>query len=269
MDVGYNYFMKVTFILLVAIIFSGCVWQKVESQSINLNPKSEIRNPKSKSPVLVELFTSEGCSSCPPADRALTFLEKQQPNSDAEIITLSLHVTYWDDLGWKDKFSSQMFTQRQEIYSQRFNLDSIYTPQMVIDGNYELVGSDLSRAQKLISESAKTQKAKVEIANADNKLKIRISEIPTHRDATVFLAIVEDNLISNVGNGENSGKKLEHNSVVHKLQAIGNINSQNNEYEGEYPLEFQANWKKEDLKIIVFVQENNSRKILGVISANV
>ena len=255
--------MKYTVILLVAIIFSGCVWQKVESQPLTQNPPSEIRNPKSKQPVLVELFTSEGCSSCPPADRALTFLEKQQPNSDAEIITLSLHVTYWDDLGWKDKFSSMLFTQRQELYSQRFNLDSMYTPQMVIDGNYELVGSDLTRAQKLISESAKNQKAKVEITNTDNKLKIKVSEIPTHKDATVYLAIVEDNLISNVGNGENSGKKLEHNSVVHTLQSIGSINSQNGEYEGEYPLQLQANWKKRDLKIIAFVQENNSRKILG------
>ena len=135
---------------------------------------------------------------------------------------------------------------------------------MVIDGNFELVGSDLTRAQKLISESAKTQKAKVEITNVDNKLKIKVSEIPTHKDASLYLAIVEDNLISNVGNGENSGKKLEHNSVVHTLQAIGNINSQNNEYEGEYPLQFQPNWKKGDLKMVVFVQENASRKILGV-----
>ena len=167
--------MKYTFVLLFAIFFSSCTWQKVESQPITQNPQSEIPNPKSKSPVLVELFTSEGCSSCPPADRALTFLEKQQPNSDAEIITLSLHVTYWDDLGWKDKFSSMLFTQRQELYSQRFNLDSIYTPQMVIDGNYELVGSDLTRAQKLISESAKNQKAKVEITNTNDKLKIKLS----------------------------------------------------------------------------------------------
>ena len=161
-----------------------------------------------------------------------------------------------------------MFTQRQELYSQRFNLDSIYTPQMVIDGNYELVGSDLTKAQKLVSEAAKTQKAKVEITRADNKLKINISEIPPHKDATVFLAIVEDNLISNIGNGENSGKKLEHNSVVHTLQAIGNINSQNNEYKGEYPFEVQSNWKRQDLKMVVFLQENNSRKILGVVSIN-
>ena len=257
-------FMKYTVILLIAIIFSGCAWQKVESQPIAQNPPSAIPNPKLKSPVLVELFTSEGCSSCPPADRALTFLEKQQPNSDAEIITLSLHVTYWDDLGWKDKFSSQMFTQRQELYSQRFNLDSIYTPQMVIDGNFELVGSDLTRAQKLISESAKTQKAKVEITNTNDKLKIKVSEIPMHKDASIYLAIVEDNLISNVGNGENSGKKLEHNSVVRSLQSVGSINQSKNDFETDFPLQFESAWKKENLKIIVFAQENQSRKILGV-----
>ena len=171
--------MKLIFVLLLfAVIFSGCTWQTVESQPVEQNPQSQIPNLKSKPPVLVELFTSEGCSSCPPADRALTFLEKQQPNSDAEIITLALHVTYWDDLGWKDIFSAPLFTQRQELYSQKFKLDSIYTPQMIVDGSYQFVGSDLTKAQKAISEAAKTQKAKVEITNVADSLKVRISEVP-------------------------------------------------------------------------------------------
>jgi hypothetical protein len=256
--------MKLTFVLLITVFFSGCAWQKVESRQSEQNPQPEITNSKSKQPVLVELFTSEGCSSCPSADRVITLLEKQQPNSDAEIITMSLHVTYWDDLGWKDTFSNALFTQRQENYSQRFNLDSIYTPQMVVDGNYQFVGSDLTNAQKAISEAAKTQKAKVEIINVEDKLKIKMSEIPTHKDATVYLAIAEDNLFSNVKRGENSGKLLEHTSVVRTLQAIGSINQQKNEFEMVYSLQIDSTWKKENLKIIVFAQDNQTRKILGV-----
>ncbi len=113
---------------------------------------------KRKSPVLVELFTSEGCSSCPPADRVLAQLETEQPNKNAEIITLALHVDYWDNLGWKDKFSSALYSQRQSVYGQALKLNQVYTPQMVVDGQKQFVGSNLSEANKAITESAKIRK---------------------------------------------------------------------------------------------------------------
>lgn len=260
--------MKLTLFLLILSILSACGSSKAEGRKPTGNQAPKI-DMAAKQPVLVELFTSEGCSSCPPADRNLTFLEKQQPNAEAEIITLAMHVTYWDELGWKDEFSSPLFTRRQEIYSRKFNLDSIYTPQMIVDGEYQFVGSDLTKAQKAISASAKNKKAPVELSETADKLKIKISELPEHRAASVYLAVVEDNLTSNVERGENSGKKLEHNSVVRELKALGLIDPQNSGYEAEIPLQFETGWKKENLKFIVFAQDNVSRKILGVNSFKV
>ncbi len=238
--------------------------QKVESQKRAENPQSEITNPQSKQLVLVELFTSEGCSSCPPADRNLAFLEKEQPSVQAEIITLAFHVDYWDRLGWKDVYSSPLFTQRQQFYSQKFKLDSIYTPQMIVDGKTEFIGSDSGKAAKAITESAKIQKGTVELSKNQDKLTIKIADLPEHENTTIYLAIAEDNLISNVARGENSGKRLEHQSVVRELKALGNLDSRQNSYEIETILQLNSNWKRENLKIIVFAQENGNRKILGV-----
>ena len=251
-------------VIFLFLIFSSCSMQKVESQKRAENPQSEITNPQSKQLVLVELFTSEGCSSCPPADRNLAFLEKEQPSVQAEIITLAFHVDYWDRLGWKDVYSSPLFTQRQQFYSQKFKLDSIYTPQMIVDGKTEFIGSDSGKAAKAITESAKIQKGTVELSKNQDKLTIKIADLPEHENTTIYLAIAEDNLISNVARGENSGKRLEHQSVVRELKALGNLDSRQNSYEIETILQLNSNWKRENLKIIVFAQENGNRKILGV-----
>src|SRR3954468_6648160 len=105
-------------------------------------------------PVLVELFTSEGCSSCPPADRFLMRLENEQPVPGAEIIVLGQHVDYWDQQGWRDRFSSSQYTERQNQYAESFGNDQVYTPEMVVDGRREFSGSDESKAFKAIAESA-------------------------------------------------------------------------------------------------------------------
>lgn len=224
----------------------------------------ETTNTKNKQPVLVELFTSEGCSSCPPADRVLAQLDKEQANPNAEIITLSLHVDYWDNIGWKDPFSSALYSQRQAAYGRALKLDSNYTPQMVVDGQTEFVGSNMSNANKAITENAKNIKANVELSNAENTLKVKISGIPTHENATVFLAVAEDNLATSVKGGENSGRKLEHSSVARELRSIGAVTAQQNSFTTETAVQLQPDWKKENLKLIVFVQDNISRKILGV-----
>jgi hypothetical protein len=256
--------MKSVVVFLFLIFSISCAVNTVESQKRAENPPAALPDPRSKQPVLVELFTSEGCSSCPPADRALAFLEKEQPYPEAEVITLALHVDYWDHLGWKDEFSAPLFTQRQEFYSQILKLDSTYTPQMIVDGRTEFVGSNLGKAAKAITEAAKIQKGKIEIGRREAGLAVKVADLPEHENSTVYLAITEDALVSNVARGENSGMKLEHQSVVRELRSIGLLTPAQKNADLEAALQPGQNWRPQNLKIVVFVQENSSRRILGV-----
>lgn len=262
--------MKLFIIFGLLTIFSGvfAYFQNDSNSDGNLenktNESAENVVAAVKQPVLVELYTSEGCFSCPPADKLLSFLNKEQPFAQADVITLELHVDYWDSHGWKDEFSSAIFSRRQDLYARALRINSTYTPQMIVDGRAEFIGSNLSKAQKAILDATKTPKAKIELARQKDSLKINISDMPEHQNATVFLAIAEDNLASNVRGGENSGKKLEHTSVVRELKSLGMLTPEQKNLEIEIILQTQPNWKTENLKLVVFVQENASRKILGV-----
>ena len=249
--------------LFLAVIFAACSFQTVEIQKLEHEKPNKTENQNKKSPVLVELYTSQGCSSCPPADNALAFLEKEQPFMQAEIITLALHVDYWNHLGWKDEFSSPLYSQRQNVYAQKLKLDSTYTPQMIVDGQIQLVGSDAGKASQAILEAAKTPKAKIETVLSGDVLKIKISDAPKHADASVFLAIAENNLASSVKRGENSGKNLSHTSVVRDLRPIGRLEAKSVDFELQTTVERNPQWKQNNLSYVVFVQENESRKIIA------
>jgi len=214
--------------------------------------------------VLVELFTSEGCSSCPPADKALTFLQTQQPVSGAGIITLAYHVDYWDRLGWKDRFSSAEYSQRQNDYSQRFTLDSIYTPQMIVDGTTEFVGSNLEKATGSIAGAATLDKAGVTAAVENGNIRVIIEKIQDHEAATVYLAVAEDRIATDVKSGENRGRRLEHSSVVRELQSIGTVRPETSSFNAEVPLPKNAEWATPNLRYVIFVQENVNRKVIAV-----
>lgn len=263
--------MKRIFIFGIAaaiFTFLGCGSQSettvAQTRQAKPNQITKPTDAKIKTPVLVELFTSEGCSSCPPADRVLARLEKEQPSADAEIITLALHVDYWNSLGWKDEFSQKQFSERQNGYAERFKLDSIYTPQMIVDGQTQFVGSNLDTANKAVGDAAKALKAVIEISNADDKLKIKISDIDAHDDSYVWLAIAEDDLKTDVKRGENGGKTLDHISVARELKLLGTIAATDKIFETETDVQFDSKWKRENLKFIVFVQGKNSKRIFGV-----
>ncbi|HSK74664.1 MAG TPA: DUF1223 domain-containing protein, partial [Pyrinomonadaceae bacterium] len=252
----YNNFMKSVFYIFTLIL--------ILSSTISAQPfESRKSSSSSKQPVLLELFTSQGCIRCPPANRNLAFFEKEQPFADVEIITLALHVDYWDNPQWKDEFSSRLFTRRQEIYSMQFKLDGTFTPQMVVDGETHFVGSNLEEAKKAIAKAAKKEKPQVELNLIEDKLKIKIPNLPKHAVSTLFLAITESNLKSK-GSGGNSVKLLEHGSIVRELRSLGWVQPQDESIEMETFLQLQPDWKRENLKFVVFVQENYSRKILTV-----
>jgi hypothetical protein len=185
-----------------------------------------------RSTVIVELFTSEGCSSCPPADEVLARLERTQPVEGAEIIALGEHVDYWNYIGWSDPFSSPVFSQRQGAYAEAFGRDGNYTPQMVVDGRAEFVGSNWNKAVAAIANAARAPKADVQISPARKasgaiSLQVRASNLPavTASDTVdLLLAITESDLSSNVTRGENTGRRLNHRTVVRYLRSRAKIN---------------------------------------------
>ena len=174
-------------------------------------------------PVLVELFTSEGCSDCPPADRLLEELDTKQPISGAEAIVLSEHVTYWNHQGWTDPFSLDEIDLRQKDYGNRFNLDSVYTPQAVIDGTAQLVGNNGPGMQNAIEHAASAPKKPLTIADArwDNKAVTFSVHASADSGARLVAALAADGTGPKVTGGENSGKTLHHVAVVRTIKDFG------------------------------------------------
>lgn len=181
-------------------------------------------------PVLVELFTSEGCSSCPPADELLKKLDRAQPVAGAQIIVLSEHVDYWDDLGWRDPYSSHAYSERQDAYAARFGLNTVYTPQMVVDGRFETVGSDERRAIQEIEDAARSEKTAVGLSlerrGKGVQVEVNVSALPATVDsnsADVMLAFADERDESSVRGGENGGRTLVHVAVLRGMKRIGAV----------------------------------------------
>jgi len=230
----------------------------------------------SRRPVVVELFTSEGCSSCPPADEFLEKLDRTQPVGGAQIIVLSEHVDYWNDDGWRDPFSSHAYSERQDAYASRFHLNTVYTPQMVIDGRFETVGSLESRALQLIQSAAQADKTKIGITigsftTAPGRAltaKVDTSTLPADADissAEVLLAVADESDESQVRAGENNGRTLTHTAVLRRLDLLGKINKSKG-YSGVAKIAEAKGGKA--LRIIVIVQAPNAR-IWGAASERV
>ena len=241
--------------------------------------RSSTTGDSAPTPVLVELFTSEGCSSCPPADRLLGILETSQPVRGADIIVLSEHVDYWDRLGWKDRFSSPEYSQRQRTYSRSLG-SGAYTPQMVVDGTEEFIGSDARAARNIIAHLAQNPKADVNVrllpaakkSPARNvSLEIEINGFPKAFSAepfAVMLAISENGLETAVRRGENSGRHIKHRGVVRQLKTIGRISPKNPEkFSTVAKVMLDPGWNRENLRAVVFVQGERSGRVAGVVAA--
>ena len=246
---------------IAVILFSGILGAAILSRS------SESTSSANRVPVVVELFTSEGCSSCPPADALLRKFDAQ-PFPASELIVLSEHVDYWNHIGWTDPYSSHAYSERQSAYGDRLHLDGVYTPQMIVDGAHEFVGSNADDAQKAIAKATGNSKIAVRITDAKlegDTLHVHIEAGPLPmgaRSADVVLIAALNHVESQVAAGENSGRRLTHVAVVRALKMAGSI-APGQAFSQDVAVKLEKRTDAADLRAIALVQEPGPGKILG------
>jgi hypothetical protein len=244
--------------ILLAVVTAGMCWRFV----------GHVRaaSPEARKPVLVELFTSEGCSSCPPADALLQSIDREQSIPGAQVIVLSEHVDYWDHDGWRDPFSSHEMTARQEAYAARFSQDSAYTPEAVIDGAKGLVGSDRRGLTGAIEEAAQRPKTEIQIT-AEERTGGAVTAnvaVPSLPRADLYAVLADDHDQSSVGGGENSGRRLTHVAVARVIQKVGSLG---NGFSGQVRVALLEHSQARTLRLVVFAQERGTGRILGAAEA--
>ncbi|MGP8243181.1 MAG: DUF1223 domain-containing protein [Bryobacteraceae bacterium] len=212
-------------------------------------------------PVLVELFTSEGCSSCPPADALLARLDRSQPVPGAEIIVLEEHVDYWNHDGWTDPFSSAEFSRRQERYAEQFGISGAYTPQMVVDGSSQLNGSEGRGALSAIGAAARTEKLTVRVLRAAGGVRVKVD--PGKHGGEVYLALAQNAASSRVLHGENRGRSLQHVAIVRRLSRIGSFKSR-----AGFARDVPLSAGESEYRVIAFVQDSGPGHVWGAALLN-
>ena len=239
----------------------------------------------SPAPVLVELFTSEGCSSCPPADALLQQLDRWQPVAGVQLIVLSEHVDYWNHDGWTDPYSSHFFTERQNGYSEHFRLATVYTPQMVVDGNREFTGNNGRLALQACQKAAGFRKLPIRVtlispekispekisppASQKNPatLSVHIEADPLDesyksKQADVYVVVALNSADSQVAAGENKGRHLNHVAVVQSLTKVGSV-KKGKSFAQDVCLKLEPRTDLGRLRVIAFVQESGQGQVLG------
>ena len=224
----------------------------------------------SANPVLVELFTSEGCSSCPPADEFVQKLDTLQPVAGAQLIVLSEHVDYWDHDGWKDPNSSPVLTERQSGYVRMMGLSTPYTPQIIVDGSIEVKLGDSQGVEKVFQHAVASTKVPIHItdvrldAGNPDLLHAHVDAQPTalKHSADVYVAIALDHVESQVLRGENGGRHLTHVAVVQQITKIGKLNK-TGDFSQDVQLKTKAAIPIDNLRVVAFAQESGPGKLLG------
>jgi hypothetical protein len=263
---------------LCAVLFCGLVLLDTMSTADGRSTQSEnkaaatstLTSTAGTHPILVELFTSEGCSSCPPADALLEKLDTVQPVPGAQLIVLSEHVDYWDHDGWKDPNSSAALTQRQVSYEDALGLKTAYTPQIIVDGTSEVRANNPQQVDKVFQEAAVASKIPISIGEvrveAGNppvlETRIEADGTTAQHNADVYVAVALDRVESQVLHGENGGRHLTHVAVVQQLTKIGKL--QKGKSFGEtVQLKLKPGTDPKNVRIVAFVQEPGPRKLLG------
>ena len=220
-----------------------------------------------RTPILMELFTSEGCSSCPPVDTWVARMDAAQPVAGAEIIVLSEHVDYWDHDGWKDPFSSAAITERQQAYVHNLGLSDVYTPQIILDGAAELKPADSQQTSQSLTRAAGTPMIPVRLSSAAVAAGSLTGHIEAEgsgakKNADVFVAVAIDKTLTDVLAGENNGKKLENIAVVKEMVKVGKL-EKGKSFDEPFTVKLWPDADPANLRVIAFVQESGPGKVIG------
>jgi hypothetical protein len=246
--------LKMTKIVLLTLSIIAFLTMSMAHYSTKEIKETTKKVTESKGFVVLELFTSQGCSSCPPADEILRGLAQKE-----SVLPLSFHVTYWNRLGWKDSFSQKIFDERQYAYGSRFALNGVYTPQIVINGKAEMVGSRERQIDKIVQESL-SQNADFSIILSknikDKSLIINYKINKSVKNYDLNVALVESGISTKIQRGENEGKTLKHENVVRNFRTIKM--SENTEGAVECPF-----LPTEKQSVIVYLQEKNLGQIVA------
>jgi hypothetical protein len=225
--------------------------------------------PTAASPVLVELFTSEGCSSCPPADAILQKMDASQPIPGAQVIVLSEHVDYWDHDGWKDPYSSHLLTERQSAYAHALGTGEVYTPQIIADGVAELRANPTQELNQIVQRDP-APKVHVRIGPVSVEVKtpallrtrIEADGTTDKSNADIYVVVALDRAESQVLQGENSGRHLKHVAVVQSLTKIGKLET-GKSFSRDFRAKLNPGTDPANIRIVAFVQEPGPGKVLG------
>jgi len=221
-------------------------------------------------PVLVELYTSEGCSSCPPADAFLQMLD-QQPVAGVQMIVLSEHVDYWNHVGWKDPFSSSFYSDRQNVYGRRFGLSEVYTPQMVLDGTEQFTGSDRDAAGKAFTKAVTAEKIAAHLSaisvesGGTVRAHLEAGPLPASlgkAGAEIYVVVALNHAESQVARGENAGRTLTHTAVAESMTKVGEIRP-GQDFSQDIQLKVRPGLNPDNLRLVAFVQEAHQGRVLG------
>jgi hypothetical protein len=247
---------RLAFLLLLLACLAFVAWRGSRKRPL------EHPVPVGEAPpfALVELFTSEGCSSCPPADRLLAHLAADARNTGDPVFTLSFHVDYWNYLGWADPYSDPAFSARQKTYSRALRA-RVYTPQMIVNGRRVFVGSDAGKARQALADALQrpallTLAAGVSPVTAEGVLLVSYAAPDLPADAVVHLAVVERGLSQDVMRGENKGRTLQHENVVRVFETVeapfGKVN-----------LELPDALTLANASLIAYAQDTKTMAVLG------
>ncbi len=245
-------------LLFIVIILISCLACTNTSGKSATGTAGNLLHTTADSKVLIELFTSQGCSSCPAADKLIGSLVA----SDTNVIALSFHVDYWDRLGWKDVFSSHEYTLRQQQYVQALHAKLLYTPQAVVQGSYEMVGSNRVRiadAIKKIKATAAAQSIAATAIAEDNSINVNYHLSQILPSQQLVIALVQNKTITAVAKGENANNNLVGVNVVRSLQSIPAWEA------GSLHIDLPGDLQKDNASVVLFIQNGDTQQVATVL----